>query len=71
VSTLARVPNLDFPLCSLATNLLTSAAPSKIDENGEPVHDDCYVQSIKPFLVEPSFFDPIGPMREAATTVSH
>jgi hypothetical protein len=54
MSCLEQVPNLKFPSCSLCHESV-ELTTAKVDENGKPVHDECYVQSIKPFLVEPSF----------------
>jgi hypothetical protein len=46
--------DLNVPLCSLCKKPV-ELTTTNIDENGKPVHEECYVQSIKRFLVEPSF----------------
>jgi hypothetical protein len=53
MSILAQV-NLDVPLCELCKKPI-ELTTTKIDENGKPVHEECYVQSIRSFLVEPIF----------------
>jgi hypothetical protein len=54
MSSVAQIHDLDFLLCSLC-NKPVELTTTKVDENGRPVHEECYVQSLTPFLVEPIF----------------